>query len=167
LLPNSGLQLASPRAGTVVAGRAASQLNPNPLSDMKAEAELTVHGTPPQLASLSCDELLCEQYWYRGELEEPANVIYLRFASQWHRLAFDNGIVFWRTQSERPAPYTMPDLEAETKLDNLGARLRLAGRILDAYRSRAVPGRCEVEFLIERGVKVLFRNIGDHTAILL
>lgn len=43
---------------------------------------------PPQLASLPCDEFLCEQYWHRGVLEEAANVIYLRFASRWHRLTF-------------------------------------------------------------------------------
>ena len=133
---------------------------------MEAETELEVHGTAPELASLRCDELLCEQYWHRGTLEDPANVVYLRFGSRWHRLTFDHGIVFWRTPSKRPAPYTMPELEAEAKIDNLGTRLGVAGRVLDSYEARAVPGGSEVEFRFEGGVQVLFRNVADHTAII-
>jgi hypothetical protein len=133
---------------------------------MEAEAELEVHGTPPELASLACDELLCEQYWHEGSLEEPANVIFLRFASDWHRLCFDHGIVFWRTQSERPAPYAMPSLESETRIDDLGARLGVAGRVLNSYEARAVPGGSEIEFRFAGGVNVLFRNVGDHTEVI-
>jgi hypothetical protein len=60
----------------------------------------------------------------------------------------------------------MPGLEAETKLEDLGARLGLAGRILNSYEARAVRGGAEVEFQFESGVNVLFRNLGDHTAII-
>ncbi|HKO92440.1 MAG TPA: hypothetical protein VJU61_14865 [Polyangiaceae bacterium] len=134
---------------------------------MGAEAEPEVHGKPPLLAAQLCEELLCEQYWYQGALAEPANVIHLRFASEWHRLCFDYGAIFWRLESERPAPYTMPELQAETKLDNLGARLDLAGRALHAYESRVILGGSEVEFRFEGGVKVVFRNVDDHTAVII
>jgi len=133
---------------------------------MEAEHELEIHGTPPQLATLACDELLCEQYWYQGALTAPANVIHFRFASQWSRLTFDHGIIFWRPRSERPEPYTIPDLECETKLDNLGVRLGLAGRILRSYEARAVPDGSEVEFVFEGGIKLVFRNVGDRTTII-
>ena len=136
------------------------------LGGMEPESDLEVHDTPPELASSPCEELLCEQYWHRGSLEDSANVIYLRFGSLWHRLTFDHGIVFWRTRSERPAPYTMPELEAEAKIDDLGARLGVAGCVLDSYEARAVPGGAEVEFQFEGGVHVLFRNVADHTTII-
>lgn len=132
---------------------------------MAADADLEVHGEPPRLASLRCEGVLCEQYWYRGELDDPANVIYLRFESRWHRLTFDNGIVFWRMRSESPAPYLMPELEAEVKLDDLGARLGLVGRVLDSYVGRAIRGGAEIEFRFEGGVDVLFRNVDDRTTI--
>jgi hypothetical protein len=133
---------------------------------MQAEGDLEIHGTPPELASRQCDELLCEQYWYRGSLEEPANVIYLRFGSRWHRLTFDLGIIFWRSQQTRPEPYRMSDLEAETRLDDLGARLGLVGQLLLRYEARAVPGGSEIEFQFAGGRSVVFRNVGDRTSIL-
>lgn len=34
--------------------------------------KLEVNGTPPNLSHQICDELLCEQYWNKGELVEPA-----------------------------------------------------------------------------------------------
>ena len=60
----------------------------------------------------------------------------------------------------------MPELEAEARLDNLGARLGLDGRVLNSYEERAVPGGSEVEFRFAGGANVLFRNVGDHTEII-
>lgn len=133
---------------------------------MNVETALEIDGVPPQLASLRCEELICEQYWYRGVLDEPANVVYLRFGSRWHRLTFDHGIVFWRTQKERPAPYSMHELEAEVRLDDLGARLGLAGCVLVSYETHVVEGGSAVAFRFESGVSVEFRSVGDHTVII-
>lgn len=110
---------------------------------MTGDPQLEIHGTPPRLAQLRCDELLCEQYWRGGKLEETANVIY---------------------QTERPQGYVIADLNAEARLDDLGARVGLAGRTLDHYTTLAVPGGCEVAFHFDSGQSVVFRNVDDRTS---
>jgi hypothetical protein len=129
-------------------------------------AEVEVRGTPPSLEQQVCDELLCEQYWHKGELVEAANVIYLRFGPDWHRLTFDHGIIFWRLQRERLCPDTMPELESETRIDNIGEHYDLSGRRLLSYRASAITGGSEVVFSFEGSRAVTFRNVADHTIFL-
>src|SRR6516165_3282035 len=64
--------------------------------------ELDINGDPPALAGLTCQELLVQQYWYSGRLEDEANVIFLKFGQRWYRLYFDSGIIFWRPQDSPP-----------------------------------------------------------------
>lgn len=130
-------------------------------------AEVEVNGTPPSLAQRVCNELLCEQYWHKGTLVEPANVIYFRFGEDWHRLTFDHGIIFWRQQRERPCPYTIPELESEARIDNIGERCKFSGRRLCSYSARLIPGGSEVVFLFEGEQGVTFQNVADHTIILI
>jgi len=132
---------------------------------MQERDQPDIIGSPPALAARTCDELICEQYWYRGRLEAPFNVIHLRFASEWHRLTFKNKVVLWRVGSARPEPYAMPEIEAEIRLDNLGARLGLAGRTLTSYEIRGVPGGAEAEFRFGGGPALVFRNVADQTAL--
>lgn len=127
--------------------------------------ELEVNGQPPTLDHVRCDALVCEQYWYQGRLECSANVIYLQVGPTWHRLTFGCGIVFWRTQYDPPASYVMPELEAETKLDDIGSRLGLAGRVLDSYEASAIPGGSQVQLQFEGGRQIAFKNVDDTTTI--
>jgi hypothetical protein len=129
-------------------------------------ADLEVNGTPPPLSDTTCQEFLLEQYWHDNKLVAPANVAYLRCGDTWHRLAFDYGIIFWRRQKDRPCAYSMPELNAETRIDNAGERLGLAGRRLHSYVSRVVPGGSEVAFSFEGGSTLILRNVADHTSCL-
>ena len=127
--------------------------------------ELQVSGEPPDLHQVRCDALLCEQYWYEGKLHTPANVIYIQVGDIWHRLTFDSSIIFWRTQAERPEHYLMPEIEAEAKLDDVGTRLDLAGRVLESYEMSLIPGGSQVRFMFEGGRQVTFQDINDNTVI--
>lgn len=131
------------------------------------DAEVEVRGIPPSLEQLACEELLCEQYWHKGKLVEAANVSYLRFGTDWHRLTFDHGVIFWRQQRERPCPYTMPELESETRIDNLGERYGLSGRRLLSYSTSATTGGSEVVFSFEGSRTITFLNVADHTTFLI
>lgn len=130
------------------------------------DAEVEVRGTPPNLDLQVCHEFLCEQYWHKGELVEAANVIYFKFGDGWHRLTFDQGIICWRQQRERPNPYMMPELESETRMDNFGERYHLLGRRLRSYSTRPISGGSEVVFSFEGDRIVTFRNVADRTIIL-
>ena len=125
--------------------------------------ELEVNGEPPPLDGRVCEGLIAEEYWHNGVIDEPANVVWLRFNRTWHRLYFDCGIVFWRTAVDEPRPYTMPELHAEVKLADLGKMLGIAGDILRHYEMRPVSAGSEVQFSFESGRVVVFKNVDDRT----
>lgn len=125
--------------------------------------DVEIIGRPPQLEGTVCQALLCEQYWHGGELVTPANVIWVSAGAAWHRLTFDLGIVFWRSESEAPRDYEMPGLKAEARLDDLGARLGLAGSRILSCSTRPIARGSEVVFTFEGGRTVAFRNVDDMT----
>jgi hypothetical protein len=127
--------------------------------------EPDIHGNAPVLEDVICDAILCEQYWYKGQLTEPANVVHLFVAGQWHRLAIDMGIMFWRVSSAAPEPYQMGDIEAEVRLDDLGDRLDFAGLKLESYIPSVIPGGSQVRFNFKGGRSVTFKNVDDRTVI--
>ncbi len=126
--------------------------------------ELEIHGNPPSLADKTCDQLLVEQYWHKGTLSEPANVIYFRCGNIWHRLTFDHGIIFWREQPEEPTPYSMNEFCSETRMSDLGEQLQLQGQRFVSCIARMVPGGSEVVFEFQGGRVLTFQNISDHTS---
>lgn len=65
---------------------------------------LEIDGTPPALTNQRCEELLCQQYWYEGNLAQEVDILMLKVNGCWHQLYFDEGIVFWRIQPEPPVP---------------------------------------------------------------
>ena len=125
--------------------------------------EPEIHGEIPDLADKTCDQLLVEQYWNNGTLSEPANVIYFRCGSIWHRLTFDHGIIFWREQTAEPIPYAMDELNSETRISDLGQQLQLQGHRFTSCHARAVQGGSEVTFEFNNGRVLTFQNISDHT----
>jgi len=48
--------------------------------------------------------LVVQEFWHEGELEDGANVTWLRVNGKWHDLCFEPGIVFWRRNWKDPFP---------------------------------------------------------------
>lgn len=88
----------------------------------EAGRELYVIGTPPDLAEQVCQAFLCQEFWYKGELADPTNIIWFRVNDQWHRLYFEWDTVFWRISEEAPASANLQEY-GEFKLSNLGQGL--------------------------------------------
>jgi len=65
---------------------------------------LEINGIPPRLTEQLCEELICQQYWYQGKMAQEVDALFIKVNWRWYQLYFDAGIVFWRTQSEAPAP---------------------------------------------------------------
>jgi len=65
---------------------------------------LEINGIPPRLTEQLCEELICQQYWYKGKLAQEVDALFLKVNGRWHQLYFDAGIVFWRNQQEAPVP---------------------------------------------------------------
>ena len=120
-------------------------------------------GEAPDLNGQVCESLLAEEYWYEGELSSPANVVWIRISNAWHRLAIDNGVIFWRRSADSPKEYTMPELNAEVRIADIGKALRLTGELMVGYNARRISGGSEIEFGFGTGKRLLFRNVDDQT----
>ena len=66
---------------------------------------LSFHDPIPDVRHQVCNALLVQEYWYRGELVDEANVLFLRLdGDSWHRFFIDAGIVFWKTVEAPDVP---------------------------------------------------------------
>lgn len=126
--------------------------------------EIDVNGQAPDLAGAVCEAILLQQYVFAGTLEDPANVIHLKFSGQWHRLYFDYGIVFWRLSDTAPEAWSDTDEQWDNPLFDLGATADLAGLQLDRYAMTSIHGGSEVSFMFVGGRTVVFKSINDHTS---
>jgi len=45
---------------------------------------LKIDGIPPRLTNQVCEELLCQQYFYRGQLQQEVDVLQLKVNGRWH-----------------------------------------------------------------------------------
>jgi len=125
---------------------------------------IDINGTQPDLVGHTCTDLVVEEYWHKGELDVPANVIWLHIDSAWHRLYFDCGIVFWRVHDgEGPKAYDMPELESQARLKDLGKALGVAGRIIGDVSTRLIEHGAEVALIWDSGEYLVFRHVDDKT----
>ncbi len=106
----------------------------------------SINGISPSLEGLICDGAILEEYWYRGELAEPATAIHLRFGNQWHHMCIDAACIFWRSDTECPESWSAPEEGFETRLIDLGIQLDLNGASIDKYMSESIPGGSAVRF---------------------
>jgi hypothetical protein len=128
---------------------------------VRINGPLGVNGDPPRLVGTTCDELLIQQYWYRGELVDPANVAYLRFAGSWHRLCFDLDIVFWQPATEPPECCAPDDAGYGYTLVDIGGQLNLQGIVLDRLVTEGTEDGVEVNLAFCNEVEVVFHHVAD------
>src|SRR5688572_25084783 len=102
--------------------------------------DLDVNGQAPDLAGITCEAILLQQFVHAGVLVEPANVIHLKFAGQWHRLYFDYGIVFWRLSEGAPEPWTDTEEDWHNPVYDLGSDAGVVGSQLDRYSMASTQG---------------------------
>jgi hypothetical protein len=124
---------------------------------------LTINGEQPSLGGQPCEELLVSEYWHKGELVEPANVVYLRFGGAWHWLYFDSGIVFWRSHDRAPESVPPGEEDYAYPLVDLGRRFDIRGVILDRLEAAQIEGGSDVRFEFHSGVVVVFSCVSDTT----
>jgi hypothetical protein len=115
---------------------------------------VTVIGETPSIVGSPCEELLAQEYWHKGELVEPANVIYPRFGGAWHRLCLDSPVVFWR-RIPAPDPPTGEEGSAYPLVD-LGKRCGVRGIVLDRLEVTSIEGGSEVRFGFRNYAELLF-----------
>jgi hypothetical protein len=125
---------------------------------------LEINGSQPTLTGQTCEEILCQEYWYRGELKNPANVIHLRCGGRWHRLYFDWGVVFWREDGDEPAGYCeWKEGDDEFRTVDIGKQLDLCGRVVESVVATPIEAGSQVAFRFEGGRRLVFSCENDVT----
>ena len=124
---------------------------------------LEINGTQPSIEGSVCEELIAVQYWYAGELDDPANVIHLKFNGTWYRLYFDHGIIYWRQDDTPPKAFEAKEIDASYRLDDIAFSRNLRGKTLHSIQGEAVPGGSKVRIAFESGPTLEITNVNDRT----
>lgn len=127
---------------------------------------LEIDGIPPKLGNRTCEELLCQQYWYHGKLAQEVDALFLKVNGRWHQLYFENGVVFWRPRQEAPQhaaaqpgdPFVYP-------LIDIGVQFDLKGRVITDYLTEALVGGARVSFLFEDRGTLLVVHADNQTSL--
>lgn len=130
---------------------------------MNGHEQLEVDGIQPSIEGASCEELIAVQYWYAGDLTDPANTVHLKFGGSWHRLYFDCGIIFWRDGDEPPEEFDAPEIQAKYRLDDVGRRHGLLGLTLASINPEPTQRGSRVILTFQGGGTVTFFNEDDRS----
>jgi hypothetical protein len=125
---------------------------------------LEINGEPPVLAGMTCDGLIRQAYVHKSELVVPAHAIYLLFAGTWHRLYFDYGIIFWRTQPEPPKAWSVKEEGWDYPHSDLGAEARVTGVRLDGYEMEPTLYGSKVTFHFANDCSIVVEDVNDLTS---
>ena len=117
----------------------------------------------PDVTGEVCAALLVQAHYYRGQLVNEANVLFLRLAEgPWHRIFIEAGVVFWQTVDALDSPdqdrhhYTLTDL---------GAVHGLVGKRLVDVTTADVPSGGELRLQFEGDVCVSVRHVDGRSQV--
>lgn len=130
---------------------------------MKIDSSLEINGKFPHIEQKELSGLICEQFWFDGELKDSANVVHLCVDNNWFRFYFDCGIIFWREQSSAPTPYSYFDngSKVEMRLQNLLTEIGVESCLVVSVEAREIAGGSMVKFSLGTGASIEFKNVAD------
>lgn len=124
---------------------------------------LTCRDALPEVVGEVCEGLLLQAHYYRGQLVNEANVLFLRLGrGGWHRIFIEAGVVFWHTVDGLDSPdgdrhhYTVTDL---------GAAHGVVGRRLLGLTIADVPGGGELRLDFAGDTRVCLRHAEGRSRV--
>lgn len=122
-----------------------------------------IHGIPPTICGQRLEALICQSFEVNGELEEPANAVFLKLSGGWYRLSIDAGVVFWRVEKHAPAPWDIAAEGWRYPHWNVGAEFALDGRAVTGIDVTATHSVTSVEIKFDNGQRFLLSNADDRS----
>ena len=123
-------------------------------------------GIPPKLTGHICEELLCQQYWYHGRLEKEVDVLFIKADQRWHQLYFENGVIFWRPQSEPPVPYQHKEEDPfRYPLLDLGEQHGIKGQLITDCTNEPMIEGAKITLFFESSGKIVLIHQDNQTHI--
>lgn len=124
-------------------------------------------GEQPDIVGRVCTGFVVQHFYEETTLVDHANVTYLRFSGNWHRICFETGTVFWRS-GQAPEPAVNSTLKHGLLLNDLSGLPAVAGRTLSGVEYHGSDaGNIEVEFYFDGKVAVTlhYSSATDSTRI--
>lgn len=127
---------------------------------------LEIDGIPPRLTNQVCEELFCQQYRYRGKVQQEIDVLLLKINGRWHQLYFDEGIVFWRIQADEPRTVeTQPGDPFSYPLIDLGQKYRLKQAVISDCITEPLLDGARLSFIFEHKGTLIASHCNNMTAL--
>ncbi len=127
---------------------------------------LQTDGIAPRLTNQECEALLCQQYCYRGQLQQEVDVLLIKVNGRWHQLYFDSGIIFWRLQEEAPkAVEARPGDPMTYPLIDLGEKYALKQSVISEYIPEPLLDGARVTFVFEDKGTLIVKHSENKTAL--
>lgn len=128
--------------------------------------EPSIVGEWPSLRGGEIQELIAQEFWCDGKLEDEANVLYLKVSNEWHRLYFDYEIVFWQK-----GPNGIDDPSADRgkefgyPLRDLKEELGLNDQTIVECTRELLSNGVAVLFQFSNGKHIQVSSVDDQTKI--
>ena len=127
---------------------------------------LQTDGIAPRLSNQVCEALLCQQYCYRGEIQQEVDVLLIKVNGRWHQLYFDSGIVFWHFQEEEPkAVEAQPGDPITYPLIDLGEKYALEQSVISECITEPLLDGAQVTFEFEDKGALIVKHTNNKTAL--
>lgn len=127
---------------------------------------LQIDGIPPRLNSQACEEFICQQYRYRGRLQQEVDVLLLKVNGRWHQLYFENGTVYWRLQGEAPkVRAAQPDDPLSHPLVDLGENYKLKECVIADCITEPLLDGARISFVFEHKGTLVVSHSNNNTSL--
>ena len=105
---------------------------------------------------------ICQQFLVDGVVEDEANVTFLEFGREWHRLYFEPGLIFWRSGVDRPLPWEVPDEGWTFRHVDVGQLAGIVGKTLIRYNMWPTKDSARVLFEFDNARTILIEHRHDR-----
>jgi hypothetical protein len=125
-------------------------------------ADISTHSFEQVITGCRIRRLLVQEFWYRGELAVPVNVVFAQAAEdRWLRFFFDVGKFFWSEDSSPSVPPTAEDFSYRL------AEVKFSGLVREA--TLIASHNCDVPSLLiihcTSGARLLLHNQFDRSRL--
>lgn len=124
-------------------------------------------GTQPDVVGHVCTGLAVQHFYDGKSVVDQANATYFRFSGNWHRICFEKGTVFWRSDLAPQQPVNST-LGYGLLLNDLSELPVVSGRkLLQVDYSGTEAGDVEARFLFEGDaiLRLRYSSSSDSTQI--
>lgn len=127
---------------------------------------LETDGIPPKLTNQVCEELICQQYWLHGKLQQEVDALFFKVNGRWHQLYFDAGILFWRILQHAPTSYQHQAQDPIVyRLIDLGEKFALRQCVITDCLTEPLVDGVRVAVVFEDKGSLIVTHTDNQTAL--